>query len=78
MQARIGLWGGSYAVRLPKMAVEMLGFKEGKDIQFAIEDDALILRSSKPVYSLGKLVEDAKNLEKPESFDQPPCGDELL
>jgi antitoxin component of MazEF toxin-antitoxin module len=78
MRTRVGLWGGSCAVRLPKMAVETLGLREGEDVDLQIEDGALVIRLGKPRYSLTDLVEQAKGLEPPEALDDAPVGNEAL
>lgn len=44
MQSRIGLWGGSCAVRLPKMAVETLGLYEGETVSLQTRDGGLVIR----------------------------------
>lgn len=78
MQSRVGLWGGSCAIRLPKMAVESLGLYEGETVSLNIEGGALVLRPAKPRYVLDDLVRQAKGLEAPASLDVPPIGDEAL
>lgn len=78
MRSRVGLWGGSCAVRLPKMAVETLGLHEGTDIDIRIEDDVLVIRRGRPVYTLDELVEKAKHQTPPEALDDDPVGCELL
>ena len=78
MQSRIGLWGGSCAVRLPKMAVETLGFHEGETVSLTIEGDALVLRAAAPAYSLQQLVMQAQAMTTPEALDAAPMGEEAL
>lgn len=78
MQSRVGLWGGSCAIRLPKMAVESLGLYEGETVSLNIEGDALVLRPAKARYALDDLVEQAKTLEAPRPTDDPALGDEAL
>ena len=78
MQSRVGLWGGSCAVRLPKMAVESLGFYEGEMVNLSIEKGALVLRPSKPHYDLALLVAEAKDQIAPDPLDDAPLGDEAL
>jgi len=78
MQSRVGLWGGSCAIRLPKMAVESLGLHEGEQVSLNIEDGALVIRPAKARYALTDLVEEARGLTPPEAFDDAPAGDELL
>jgi antitoxin component of MazEF toxin-antitoxin module len=78
MQSRIGMWGGSCAIRLPKMAVESLGFREGEAVHLNIENGALVIRPSAPQYALSDLVKDAKRLKAPEPLDDAPQGAESL
>ena len=78
MQSRVSLWGGSCAIRLPKMAVESLGLHEGEFVSLRIEDGALVIRPTKPHYALTDLVKEAKGLTPPEALDDVPIGDELL
>lgn len=78
MQSRIGMWGGSCAIRLPKMAVETLGLLEGHDVRLTIEGDALVIRPAALRYSLDELVESAKSLAPPDALDDPAQGDEAL
>lgn len=78
MQSRVGLWGGSCAIRLPKMAVESLGLHEGEQVSLNIEDGALVIRPAKARYALTDLVEEARGLTPPEALDDAPAGDELL
>ena len=78
MQSRVSLWGGSCAIRLPKMAVESLGLHEGESVSLHIEDGALVIRPAKVRYALTDLVKEAKSLTPPEALDDAPIGDELL
>lgn len=78
MQSRIGLWGGSCAVRLPKMAVESLGLYEGETVQLSLEEGALVIRPAKIQHSLESLVAQAKGLKAPPALDDAPVGDEAL
>ncbi len=78
MQSRVGLWGGSCAIRLPKMAVESLGFHEGETVRLNIENGALVIRPSNKPYSLDDLVSQARNLEAPAAIDDAPQGAESL
>ena len=78
MQSKIGMWGSSCAVRLPKMAVKTLNLYEGKLVNIALEDGALVLRPSQDRYSLEELVAQARDLEAPEVWDDMPVGQEAL
>ncbi|MGB0670699.1 MAG: AbrB/MazE/SpoVT family DNA-binding domain-containing protein [Rhodospirillales bacterium] len=78
MRSKIGLWGGSCAVRLPKMAVETLGFHEGETVDLQLENGALVIRPGRPAFDLSDLVREAKGLQAPESLDDEPQGSESL
>ena len=78
MQARIGMWGGSCALRLPKMAVEMLGLSEGEHVELQIEKGSLVVKPSRPHYTLDELIKQTQGLKAPESFDFDAMGDEAL
>jgi antitoxin MazE len=78
MQSRIGLWGGSCAVRLPKMAVESLGLHDGETVSLEIENGGLVIRPSKNRYVLDDLVREAQGLVAPEPLDDAPMGEEQL
>ena len=78
MQSRIGTWGGSSAVRLPKAAVEQLGLKEGELVTIDIQDRSLIIRPQKPHFELSDLVAEAKAHTPPPAEDDAPMGEEAL
>ncbi|MFC3231103.1 AbrB/MazE/SpoVT family DNA-binding domain-containing protein [Marinibaculum pumilum] len=78
MRSKVARWGGSCAVRLPKMAVESLGLREGQEIDLRIEDGALVIRPEHPVYRLDDLVREARRQEPPEVLDDGPAGREIL
>lgn len=78
MQSRIGLWGGSCAIRLPKMAVETLGLREGETVSLELEAGALVIRPAKPRYDIEALAEEARRLAPPEAWDDGAAGEEAL
>lgn len=78
METRVGLWGGSCAIRLPKMAVETLGLHEGQAIDLVIEDHRLVISHAKTRYDLDDLVRQAAGMRPPESVDFLPVGEEAL
>ena len=78
MISKIGLWGGSCAVRLPKMAVESLGLKEGVEVSLQLDDGALVIRPARQRYALDQLVEQARTMTPPSALDDAPFGDEVL
>lgn len=78
MKSRVGAWGGSCAVRLPKFAVETLGLHEGQTVDLRIEGDALVIRRMQPAYALDDMVAEAQGLTPPEPLDDAPVGREVL
>lgn len=78
MQSRVGLWGGSCAIRLPKMAVETLGLHEGESVSLQIKDNTLVIRPASPRYALADLLAEARGLKAPESLDDAAMGEESL
>ena len=78
MRSRVGLWGGSCAIRLPKMAVESLGLHEGEAVNLQLEGGALVIRPAKLRYALDDLVEEANRLKAPEPLDDAAMGEEAL
>lgn len=57
MQAQLGKWGNSLAVRIPGIVAKDLGLFEGMNLDIALVDGALVLRPSGKQYSLEELVE---------------------
>ncbi len=78
MQSRIGMWGGSCAIRLPKMAVETLGLHDGENVILSIENGRLVIIPAAPVYQLDDLVKQARRLTPPASLDDGAIGEEQL
>lgn len=79
MKTNIAKWGASCAVRIPKMAVEMLGLHEGQRVKIQVEDNKLVISKIRRKYKLEDLVREAQGCEKPElEFNDPPIGKELL
>jgi len=78
MRTRIGQWGGSCAIRRPKMAVETLGLHEGEHVDLHIEEGALVLRPSRPLYDLAEMVDAARKQVAPEPWDDSAVGTEQL
>ena len=78
MMSKIGLWGGSCALRLPKMAVESLGLREGEYVSLQLEGGALVIRPARLRYTLDQLVAQASSMTPPPTFDDAAMGDEAL
>lgn len=78
MQSRVGMWGGSCAIRLPKMAVETLGLQDGENVILSIENGKLIVSPATPNYMLDELVKEARELTSPKVQDDFAVGCEEL
>lgn len=76
MRSRIGTWGGSCAIRLPKFAVETLDLHEGQTVDLQIEHGALVVRRTQPAYAIEDLVAEARGLKPPDPLDDAPVGRE--
>lgn len=76
MRSKVGIWGGSAAIRLPKAVVERLGVREGEDLDLSLENATLIVRPLAPRYTLAQLLHEADTLTPPEVLDDEPVGSE--
>ena len=56
MQAQIGKWGNSLAVRIPGAYARELGLREGSDLDVALVNGGLLLRPRARKYTLDELV----------------------
>jgi antitoxin MazE len=81
MKARVSRWGNSLAIRLPKAAVASLQVCEGEPVDLVIEGDTLLIRATRPHYTIKELVAAMRPADHPEIVDDvtsPPLGDEML
>jgi antitoxin MazE len=81
MRTQVSKWGNSLAIRLPKAAAASLRIQAGQAVDLTIEGDAVIIRSSRPQYSIEELVAQMRPEDEPEcldSYSTPPPGEELL
>jgi len=58
MQAHIGKWGTSLAVRIPAAYAKALGLKEGMKLEISVLNRGMLLRPAQKKYSLEELVAD--------------------
>ena len=56
MNATIGKWGNSNAVRLPKALTDALNLRENDAVQINVEGNAIVIRKPRPA-SLRELFE---------------------
>lgn len=78
MQARLGEWGGSCAVRIPRWAAQQLGLEAGEAVEMQIKDGGLLIKASQPHYALEDLLHQARHTEPPDVLDVSPLGEEVL
>jgi antitoxin MazE len=48
MAVTLHRWGNSVGLRLPKPLLEMLGLKEGSEVDVTVEDDRLVIKPHRP------------------------------
>lgn len=44
MRARVQKWGNSLGIRIPKPIAQQIGLKEGAEVYFEVDNNALIIR----------------------------------
>ncbi len=80
MQAQIGRWGNSLALRIPKHLADALAIGEGTAVEIAVEDGRLVLvpsaASAEPGGASGP--DHAGETCPDEGADDAPVGRELI
>ncbi len=72
---RVGRWGSSLAVRIPKTVADQCGISEGSLLDMEVQSGQLVVRRRK--YDLEELVSQiTPENQHPEIFDGPPRGRE--
>lgn len=72
---RVGKWGSSLAVRIPKTVADQCGISEGSLLDMEVQSGQLVVRRRK--YDLEELVSQiTPENQHPEIFDGPPRGHE--
>ena len=56
MTTRIAKWGNSLGLRLPKSVAQQAQIDEGDRVDVSVKNGAIVVRPSRPVYSLEGLV----------------------
>ena len=59
IEQKIGMWGNSLGIRLPKTITEQVDLQEGEIVCISIEGNNIILSPARPKYSLDDLLKDA-------------------
>lgn len=79
MRTEIARWGNSLAVRLPRPLADRLSITEGTPVELEVEAGRLVIRAAAARYELDELLAGITPDNLPnESFDDMPCGRELL
>jgi antitoxin MazE len=55
-QTTVSKWGNSLAVRIPQEIARQARISEGDCLALALQDGAIVLRSTRPRYDLSELV----------------------
>ncbi|MGH7564644.1 MAG: AbrB/MazE/SpoVT family DNA-binding domain-containing protein [Gemmatimonadota bacterium] len=79
MRTRIGRWGNSLAVRIPRDLAEEAGLDAGTEVEFSIEGDRLLVE---PTAQNGWTLEDLLARVRKENLHEemdlgPPMGHEV-
>jgi antitoxin MazE len=53
---RVARWGNSLGLRLPKSVTQAAQLTEGDAVEISVRNGAIVIRPSKPAYSLRELV----------------------
>ena len=77
-QSQITKWGNSLAVRLPKAVAVEAGVSEGDRVSIDVAGDgSIVLRNSRPKYTLKELVAGIHPRNRHKEADWgPPAGEE--
>jgi antitoxin MazE len=78
MQTHIARWGNSLALRIPRAVADRLGLKEGGAVELWVEEERLVVRSSRGAVRLDELLAGITPENLPEGFDDPAQGEEAL
>ena len=73
MTTRVSRWGNSLGVRLPKSVALEAQLDEGDTVDVSLADGAIVIKPSRPRYSLEELVEriNTRNRHAPTDWGQP-------
>lgn len=68
MQTKVGKWGNSLAIRIPRHVARMSDLKDGTIVTIQIGKEGIVLKRASPRYSLeelvGKISSDNRHEEK--------------
>ncbi len=77
MTTQIAKWGNSLGLRLPKSVTQEARLDEGDTVDVSVRNGAIVIRPSRPVYSLDDLVSriTAKNRHDESDWGAPRGGE---
>jgi antitoxin MazE len=78
MQTHIARWGNSLALRIPKAVADRLRLDAGGAVELSVEDDRLVIRSSRYPLRLEALLAGITPDNLPASADDTAQGEEAL
>ena len=78
MQTHIARWGNSLAPRIPRAMADRLGLGAGGVVELSVEEDRLVVRSSRGRVRLDELLARITPENLPDGFDDPARGEEAL
>ena len=56
MKTSLARWGNSLAVRLPRAVTDEMKLREGASVEIKVEQGSILLRPSRPHYTLDQLL----------------------
>ena len=71
MTTRIAKWGNSLGLRLPKSVTQEARLDEGDKVDVSVRAGAIVIRPSRPTYSLEELV---SRITAANRHDESDCG----
>lgn len=77
MTTQIAKWGNSLGLRLPKSVTQEAQLDEGDRVDVSVKNGAIVIRPSRPTYSLDDLVSKitAKNRHDESDWGAPQGGE---
>jgi len=74
---QVAKWGNSLALRLPKSVAREARLDEGDTVDVSVDDGAIVIRASRPRYTLNQLVDRITSRNRHTESDWgPPAGEE--
>jgi antitoxin MazE len=56
MTTWVAKWGNSLSLRLPKAVAQAVQIEEGDQVEITVQEGAIVVRPSKPTFTLRELV----------------------